>query len=607
MVICSQSNGSQAASSTDGLIENLSKNADALYYSTDMDMLEMAKDLLDTFVSKSHTWAYAGGWSDTEMELCGKKGFDRGAAAVRLRTALSIGNSLRSFVQSYEYKIESKSDPKAKKPALLQHVEEFGENTIYGPVSAGILGGQFEIWARSNETEESFKSAPGVNLLLGAGNQSMVTALDTLNSIFIERKTVLIKHHPLRPWLIFPYSILFEPLTRRGYLAQVLDKGLSESKKLLSNTLVDHVHITGSLASFNAIKMTLETTRIDKTKEDVESMLTGELGNVSPWIVNPGKFSQREIGHMICSIIASKKNFGGSNCVAGQVIILPKHWDQLEQFKTAIKKELRRQPDSAAYYPGSKKRRAEIISVYKADQVSIIRSNTIQGQNALGDEDYIALIECGSPGDDSYNDTALKREAFGPILAIVELDYEKERENNYLLDTLVPFVNDKSNVFGCLSCNLVTPPSTLSSGKIRTAIQKLNYGMIGVNEWSALAILPASMGGIWGPWGLDKTGHSGRGFIGNHFNISRIEKMVISRNLNLPPAFDEVTQPPPMIINNLGFEWATRPASKLIFLFRVILILLQALSMLVSGKCKNILVFVLEYIGAVSGKVYKHH
>jgi len=607
MVSCNQSNGSQASCTTEGLIENLSKNADALYYSTDIDMLEMANDLLDVFVSRSHTWAHAGGWSETEMELCGKKGFDRGAAAVRLRTALSIGNCLRTFIQNFEYKIQSKSDGETKKPALLQHVEEFGESMIYGPVSAGILGGQFEIWSSSKETEENPESAPGVTLVLGAGNQSMVTALDALNSIFIERKTVLIKHHPLRPWLIFPYSILFEPLTRRGYLAQALDKGLSESKKILSNPLVDHVHITGSLASFNAIKKTLEATRTDKTKTDIESMLTGELGNVSPWIINPGKFSRREIGHMACSIIASKKNFGGSNCVAGQVLIVPKHWDQLGQFKIAIKKELLRQPDSAAYYPGSKKRRAEIISAYKADQVSIIRSNTIQGQNALSDEDYIALIECGSPDDETYNDTALKTEAFGPILAIVELNYEKEREDEYLLDVAVPFVNDKSNIFGCLSCNLVSPPSSLSSEKIRTAIQKLKYGMIGVNEWSALAILPASIGGVWGPWGLDTTGHSGRGFIGNHFNIPRIEKMVISRNLNLPPAFDEVSQPPLMIINDLGFEWSTRPANKLLFFSRVILILLQALYILVSRKCNIILVFVLECIGAVSGKDHKHH
>ena len=268
-----------------------------------------------------------------------------------------------------------------------------------------------------------------------------------------------------------------------------------------------------------------------------------------------------------------------------------------------MKKEFSRQPDSAAYYPHPRKRRAEIISAYKPDQVTIMRSDTIQGQSSLSKEDYVALIECGSPGDETYNDEALKTEAFGPIMAVVQLEYDKEKEDNYLLDIAVPFVNDKSNIFGCLSCNLVTPPPTLKSRKIRTATEKLRYGM---NEWIALAILPSSMGGIWGPWGLDKTGHSGRGFIGNHFGIPNIEKMVVSRNLNFPPAFDECSQPPPMLINNIGFEWATRPSNKLIFLFRVLLVILQALVAFGAEKFNSILVFVLQYKSAVTRKVHKH-
>ena len=216
------------------------------------------------------------------------------------------------------------------------------------------------------------------------------------------------------------------------------------------------------------------------------------------------------------------------------------------------------------------------------------------------------MINCGTPGDDSYNDTALKIEAFGPVLALVELDYEKEKEDDYLLDVAVPFVNDKSNIFGCLSCNLVSPPSTLKSAKLRKAVENLNYGMIAVNEWVALAILTSVMGGFWGPWGLDKTGNSGRGFVGNHFRIPHIEKMVLYRNLNLIPAFDELAQPPKMFVSDIGFLWATRSSNCLALLLKVAIVLIQALPAYFSEKFYMLSMLILVRVGFEVEKSHMH-
>ena len=585
-------------------ISNLSCNSETLFGLKNNELLIIAEELLAVFISKSHEWSNAANWSYAEMKLCGKKGFERGASAVRLRTALAVGNSIRCFVEYFQYVSDlDKGKVRRKKPSLLRRTRQVGKSKVYGPVSAGILGGEFEMWTREDEIETPELSA-GVTLVLGAGNQSMVTALDTLSAIFIQRKTVLIKHHPLRPWLLEPYSILFEPLIRRGFIAQTLDEGISASTKLLSNRYINHVHITGSLESFNAIKKTLQLSRPEKSRMEIDEMITGELGNVSPWIINPDIYTVRELGHIACSMISSKKNYGGANCVAGQVIILPKHWDQKEEFRKAIEKEFLRQPDSAAYYPGSHKRKMEIISSYDPSKVKIMKGLAIQGDQqtqTLTEDDYVALIECGTPGTNEYNDKALKTEAFGPVLAIVELDYDKDHESDYLLEIAVPFVNNKSNIFGCLSCNLVSPPNTLKSQKILKAIENLKYGMIGVNEWIALAILPAVLGGIWGPYGLDETGHSGRGFVGNQYHIKGVEKMVVTRNLNLPPAFDEVAQPPHVLINEIGFLWATRPSNIIVLLFRGVYIVLSFM----FGKFLN-LISVASRHNAIGVKSHTH-
>lgn len=565
------------------LLKTLAFGADVLFGLSDAELLDIAREMLAVFTFKSNDWAHVEDWSLAEMELYGKAKFEKGASAVRLRTALAIGNCLRSYIERFEYTVGN-SNGKKIKPELLRKTRQVGERKIFGPVSAGLLGGEFEIWTRPKDVPIGKKSK-GVNLVLGAGNQSMVSALDTLHFIFNERKAVLLKHHPLRPWLLAPYAIIFEPLIKKGFMAQLLDEGVHVSTKLVSNPIIDHVHITGSLDAFNKIKKTLASAHRNKTKHQIDSMISGELGCVSPWIINPGNYSTGDLKHAVCSIVASKKNNGGANCVAGQVLVLPKHWDQLKQFRTALLKELIRQPDSIAYYPGSHKRKEDILSAYDTSQVQHVASRSVKGCDMLDQKDAVTIIECGTPGTQTYNDKALKIEAFGPVLAVVELEYEKSKEEDYLENVAVPFVNDKSNIFGCLSCNIITPNETTNGEKVQKAIENLNYGMIAVNEWAALAILPYVLGGVWGPYALDKTGQSGAGFIGNQYAIPHVEKMVLFRSLNVRPAFDEVSQPPSVFICYLGFSWATRSSSNITLVLRRISMTLEAFHSFVAGIC----------------------
>ena len=61
-------------------------------------------------------------------------------------------------------------------------------------------------------------------------------------------------------------------------------------------------------------------------------------------------------------------------------------------------------------------------------------------------------------------------EGFRPVLSVLELPYEKMKNGDYLNDVVISFVNDKSKIFGSLSCTLIVPPATVKSEPVQKAI-----------------------------------------------------------------------------------------------------------------------------------------
>ena len=483
----------------------------------------------------------------------------------RFSAVYVVVTTLQHIKKSLEYQIAmGKGLKNVIKPPLLAKVSNeriAGRNLrLHGPVEVFPIFHKLEVWADADAStvsddnvadieSSSSSDTNGITVVLGAGNQSAITILDTICALFTyPLKPVFVKHHPLRPHLFELFSELFSPLIKRGLLAQIVDGGIPETKAIIQRPEVTHVHLTGALSTAQAVEATLAEARPHLTQDEIQKMVISELGCVTPFILAPGHYTKRELRMAAKHIVMGKKWNAGCNCVCSQAVILPSGWKQKDQFKSLLMKQFQATSTDPLYYPGSCELVKDITNHYANDRVTQVpgreTKRTIDGDSTDFLHPYI--IDCGTYGETEYNDYALKNEAFGPALAIMELP-GRDDDSMYLLSTAVPFVNDKDNIFGSLSCCLIYPKK-LDKKIIKEVTGALNYGCVALNTWSAYGYSAIGHGGMWGGSKFEPLGQSGKGFIGNAFKIPNAEKSVISsRSLTFPLILDKNFVPPAVL------------------------------------------------------------
>ena len=318
----------------------------------------------------------------------------------------------------------------------------------------------------------------------------------------------------------------------------MLDERLELNQAILKQKEVRHIHVTGSLGTVQAIETFLATVR-SPTEPSVS--ITSELGNVTPCIITPGYYTNAELRNAAKGFVTSKNINAGCNCLSAQALILPLDWEQKTEFRSILLEELRTTPTDPAYYPGSGERCQAMALYYKnlgeGRMIELDAPRSYDAKDDSLDEWFVNpfVVECGIPGTDSYDGYALQNESFGPLIGIVELPGgSADTTKDYLLNTVIPFLNKKENIYGSLCCNLVYPKSE-NQEVMDMAIAKLQYGAVAVNTLPVFGYFSIPLGGRWGAHPLDFTGQSGRGFLGNAFNVPNVEKTVIySRSLSLP-------------------------------------------------------------------------
>lgn len=349
-----------------------------------------------------------------------------------------------------------------------------------------------------------------VSLVLGAGNQHTIACMDLLYKLFVENEVVILKMNPVNDYIGQYIIRAFRALIEGNYLSVVFG-GIEEGKYLCSHEKVNTIHITGAAKTHDAIVWGTEKNKTTGTKIN-KRPITSELGCVTPVMVVPGKWSDKDIDFQARQIVSMVTQNASFNCNAGKVVVLPKSWNQTAQLTDRIKHHFQQKETRKAFYPGAKERHQAFLHQYpEALQFGDVKEDTLP---------WTLLPDV--PAEEA--EYALQNEAFCSILAITHL--ESESTPDYM-EKMVKFCNQK--VWGSLSTNVLIHPSTQKefATEFDQVIANLEYGTIAINCWNGLGYGLVSP--TWGafPKHTLEDIQSGIGVVHNSFLLDYPEKSVI--------------------------------------------------------------------------------
>jgi acyl-CoA reductase-like NAD-dependent aldehyde dehydrogenase len=406
-------------------------------------------------------------------------------------------------------------------PGDRQRAHVFPLSPVDGLLLSGFTG---EVWFEPGVTAaEARRSAGlaqldptkpgGVGLVLGAGNVTSIPVLDVLYELLAGNRVALLKVNPTQDALVPVFERALAPLIEPGFV-RIVRGGGEVGEYLTGHRSIDHVHITGAAATFDAIvwgpsagKGAAATARRrSEGRPKLKKPITAELGGVSPIIIVPGQWTDADLRFQAEHVATMRLQNSGHNCIAGQVVILSSEWPQREAFLEALRTAYDAAPRRSVWYPRSDDKLAAAASDYPDAVWSADRTR--------------ALVEIGADGDA----TALEStEYFSPVLGIVSLGGNGQE----FLDAAVAHANEK--LTGTLGANVLIDPvtqNTLGDG-FEQAMERLRYGTIAINAWTAFGYLTPTLtwGGFAGATLADV--ESGIGVVHNALLLDRVERSVV--------------------------------------------------------------------------------
>jgi acyl-CoA reductase-like NAD-dependent aldehyde dehydrogenase len=367
-----------------------------------------------------------------------------------------------------------------------------------------------------------------VALVLAAGNVASIGLLDALHKLFVEGQVCLIKFNPVNEYLYEIFDGVLDELIAQGFVA--LTKGGADiGEYLCQHPNIDEIHITGSDKTHDAIVYGVgEEGKARKERREPRNLkkISSELGNVSPVIVVPGSWTQKEIQFHAQNIATQLTNNAGFNCNAVRMLILHDEWAQKREFLDALRAVLSKIPTRKAYYPGAFDRFAQFKAAHPNMETF--------GEQAQGHLPWGFVFDV-DPNNE--NDICFKQEAFCGLAGQTAL---KAKDAKDFLQKAVEFANHQ--MWGTLNMTLIIDDRTrkVLQSEVDHAIASLKYGSIVINHWAALSY---GMGvTAWGAY----PGHemhdiqSGIGFVHNSFMFESVQKTVIDGPFvvsPLPPWF----------------------------------------------------------------------
>jgi acyl-CoA reductase-like NAD-dependent aldehyde dehydrogenase len=355
-----------------------------------------------------------------------------------------------------------------------------------------------------------------VSAVLGAGNVASIPALDLLHECFVAGRACVLKMSPVNAYLGKIFEHVFAPVVELGGLGIVYG-GVEAGKALLGSEHVEHVHMTGSIETHDAIVWgppgAERAERMRSGRPLLQKSITSELGNISPVLVVPAKYTERELDDVAESIAGMLFNNASFNCNAAKLLVLPVHL--AESITSRLERLFEAQPPRMAYYPGAQARYAALTAKHGAGRV---------WKAPAGDGQLPWTLLLGLTPESGA--ASFQLEPFCPLLSVVELD---ESDVEGFLERAVRFLNDE--VWGTLNAMLFVPSSVEGDASVEAAVSRaideLRYGTVAVNYWPAIGYGTGTP-----PWGGHPSAtlqdaQSGIGFVHNALMLEKIRKVVL--------------------------------------------------------------------------------
>ncbi len=383
-------------------------------------------------------------------------------------------------------------------------------------------------------TQASAYAAPeahaGTTLVLAAGNVASLGPRDVLTKLFVEGHVVVMKANPVNDYLVPHWSRALAALIDAGVLV-IVDGGAAAGRYLTAHPEIDAVHITGSDKTYDAVVFGPGPEGAQRKAADepvLAKPVTAELGNVSPIIVVPGRWSSAELRYQAEHVATMLVNNAGFNCIAARVVVTHAAWPQREAFLGALTQALSEITTRRAYYPGAADRRdAFLLAHPEAEELGTGPADALPWT-------FIRNVAPGRTGDICFN-----VESFFGEVAETALTAPDPAA---FVDAAVTFCNDV--VWGTLGCTVLVSPASMkdqaTADAVERALADLRYGSIGLNIWHGVAFALGCT--TWGAYpGHPRTDiQSGTGVVANASMFDRAQKSVVRapfRSRPKPPWF----------------------------------------------------------------------
>ena len=362
-----------------------------------------------------------------------------------------------------------------------------------------------------------------VSLVLGAGNVASIGPMDALYKLFVEDEVVILKTNPVNAYLGPHIEEALRPLVDEGVF-EVVHGGAEVGAFLVEHALVDTIHMTGSDRTHDAIVWGRDTAEQERRKAAndprITKPITSELGAVTPVLVVPGNWSDKDLDYQARNVASMVANNASFNCNAAKALVVASRWPQKEAFLKKVRERLAKMPARKAYYPGASQRYQAFLDQYSnVDAVGVATDDVVPW----------TVIPNVPAKKGEY---ALSNEAFCGVLAVTELDAQGPGE---FIDKAGPFANDV--MWGTLSCMVICDEETqkVHKEKFEKLIADLRYGGVAINAFAGL--IYALVVTTWGAF----PGHplddiqSGRGVVHNAFMFDHPQKSVVRVPFRMSP------------------------------------------------------------------------